>query len=326
MILVNLLSTSFVDWPILRQTPGGRGEWDDCQFIVDQDYGETDFCVVYDSLPGLVKTRCARENTIFVTGEPPGVKVYDLNFLKQFGTIVTCHRSIRHPNVIYTQQGLPWLVGARCDGHVLYDRHLTKDYDELRATKSFKKTKLVSIICSNKAFTTGHKRRLNFVQAISRRMPEIDIFGQGFRVIEDKWDGIADYKYHIALENCAYPDYWTEKLSDAFLAGAYPLYYGCPNLKDYFPPGSYTPIEIEEPTIGIQAIEHAIAMNLYEKSIDEILLAREGVLERHNLFALLSRICRAQGKQNQKRDITLKPESMFLPNQWRTSGLRSGTI
>lgn len=322
MIRVNLLCASWLQWPILRQTPAGRGVWGDCQFFVNEE-AESDFCVVYDSLPRPMTTRCPRDNTIFVTGEPPSIKAYDPHFLSQFGTIVTCHRSIDHPRIVRTQQALPWLVGAKCDGHVLHDRHLTKDYDELKAIKSYKKTKLVSVICSHKAFTTGQRRRLDFVKELSRRIPEIDVFGQGFRAIEDKWDGIADYRYHIALENCAYPDYWTEKLSDAFLAGAYPLYYGCPNLSDYFPAESYKPIDITDTDACISAIEQTIAEGIYERSADAILLARELVLDKHNLFALLSELCETKAPQNPKEDVLLKPESTFLLSH---QGILSRTI
>jgi hypothetical protein len=330
VIRVNLLCTSWPQWPILRQTPAGRGIWDDCQFFVGEEAAEFDFCVVYDSLPRPVMIRCPRDNTIFVTGEPPSVKTYDPHFLNQFGTIVTCHRSIDHPRVIRTQQALPWLIGAKCDGHVLYDKRLTKDYDELKTIKSFKKTKLISVICSQKAFTAGHKRRLSFVKQVSRRIPEIDVFGQGFRAIEDKWDGIADYRYHIALENCVYPNYWTEKLSDAFLAGAYPFYYGCPNLSDYFPTGSYTPIDIRDTDACVSAIEQAIAGSLYERSVNEILLARELVLDKHNLFALLSGLCKEHNPHRPKETVLLKPESMFFSSRqgifsWALSKLRYST-
>ena len=32
-----------------------------------------------------------------------------------------------------------------------------------------------------------------------------------------------------------YDSYWTEKLSDAFLARTIPIYIGCDNIRDYFP-------------------------------------------------------------------------------------------
>jgi len=74
----------------------------------------------------------------------------------------------------------------------------------------------------------------------------IDIFGRGINEIEDKWDALDRYKYHIALENSVVEDYWTEKLSDAYLAGCYPIYYGCPNIEKYFDISSLARINITQ--------------------------------------------------------------------------------
>ena len=77
----------------------------------------------------------------------------------------------------------------------------------------------------------------------------------GFDPIPDKWDAIYLYKYHIVLENCSIPDYWTEKLADAFLGLAYPIYYGCTNLSSYFPEKSFTPIDIDNPEQAISILK-----------------------------------------------------------------------
>jgi len=101
---------------------------------------------------------------------------------------------------------------------------------------SLPKSKLMSVITSSKDFTEGHQKRLNFVRRLKDYFGEdIDVFGRGIREVDDKWDAISPYKYHIALENSVYPHYWTEKLGDVYLSGAYPIYYGCLNLEDYFP-------------------------------------------------------------------------------------------
>jgi hypothetical protein len=41
------------------------------------------------------------------------------------------------------------------------------------------------------------------------------------------------------LENSQSPHYWTEKLTDAYLGWAFPLYVGCPNVGDYFAKESF---------------------------------------------------------------------------------------
>src|SRR5437667_94736 len=86
------------------------------------------------------------------------------------------------------------------------------------------------------------------------RRAALDVSGRGIRAIEDKADGILPYRYHVALENSQFPDYWTEKLADAFLGFAHPLYWGCPNLERYFPAQSFTALNIHDPAQAIAAI------------------------------------------------------------------------
>ena len=42
------------------------------------------------------------------------------------------------------------------------------------------------------------------------------------------------YKFHIAVENSALPNYMTEKLHDCFMTKTVPIYFGCPNVSDFY--------------------------------------------------------------------------------------------
>jgi len=117
---------------------------------------------------------------------------------------------------------------------------------------------------------------------------QIDIFGRGINEIEDKWDALIQYKYHVALENCSEADYWTEKLSDPFLAGCHPIYYGCPNIDDYFAPSSLTKIDINHPVKAVDMIQRCMENQTYEASKPIVWKAREKVLNQYNLFAVLN--------------------------------------
>jgi hypothetical protein len=61
----------------------------------------------------------------------------------------------------------------------------------------------------------GHQDRLKFLEKISQVL-EIDLWGNGFKRIPDKWDGLAPYKYSLAIENYSGLHYWSEKLADCF--------------------------------------------------------------------------------------------------------------
>lgn len=100
--------------------------------------------------------------------------------------------------------------------------------------KIYKKNKSISCISSNKSFLPGHIKRLEFVNYIQSTEFDVDLFGVGFNEIEGKIEGLKDYRYSIAIENDITPNYITEKIFDCFLSGVIPIYYGAPNLEEYF--------------------------------------------------------------------------------------------
>ena len=275
-------------WPLSRQTPADKGVWGNCKFYCNTDVDRCDYWFVLEGL-GKKKetTRCARENVVYIASEPPTLRIYKIEFLKQFSAVITSDVNIDHPNPIFRQSGLPWHVGRRQKNHVNIE--FSKNYDELTAMPSIPKSKLISVVTSSKTMSEGHRQRLEFANQLKAHFGDkIDLFGRGLCEIEDKWDALADYKYHVAIENSAVNHYWTEKLGDAFLAGCHPIYYGCPNILDYFPEGSLTSIDIFDPQKAMAVIEACLVENRYEASEPLIWKARKMVLDTHNLFPMIA--------------------------------------
>jgi hypothetical protein len=305
------ISTSHPEWPWLRQLPDERDESDGCQFIIDKGVDECDYWIVYEGLIAEEKTVCPHENVILFTAESPSNKIYDDKFINQFAKVITCQRNIKHPNVTYSQQSLPWHVGREQKGHK--NISFSKNYDELKVIKdSFKKTKLISIISSNYKLTSGHRKRLSFANSLKDYFGDkVDFFGRGINEINDKWDAIAPYKYHVVIENSFYDDYWTEKLADSFLGGALPIYYGCPNLEKYFSKNSFIRIDINKPKEAIEIIETCFEENYYEKHHSEIDIARNLILDEYNLFSVIKDLVQLDnnmGAVKNKKQIILFPE------------------
>ena len=44
---------------------------------------------------------------------------------------------------------------------------------------------------------------------------------------------LSKYKFMICFENSSVPNYFTEKLINAYIANTIPIYWGCPNISDY---------------------------------------------------------------------------------------------
>jgi len=100
--------------------------------------------------------------------------------------------------------------------------------------KMYKKTKLVSFISSLKGISPGHKFRLSCLEHIQKNCNNIDFYGRGINPIDSKLEGLKDYKFSVAIENGPFDNYFSEKILDCMLAGTIPIYYGCPNIEEFF--------------------------------------------------------------------------------------------
>ena len=101
----------------------------------------------------------------------------------------------------------------------------------IKDPKIYKKSKMISMISSNKNMCEGHRLRLEWVDRIG---DQVDLYGRGFNEIVDKEDGLCDYMFSIAIENGQYETYFTEKLLDCFATGTIPVYLGAPDIGNHF--------------------------------------------------------------------------------------------
>lgn len=296
-----------------RQTPGHnlRSQDGRYEFCLDDSMEEADFWVVQGKGVREVQTcRVAPENTILLTTEPGSVLVYPQRYINQFGLVVSCQQQMHHRNVKYGPAILPWFVGykpAPPSAGVPYT--FSQDYDSLcRPSNPAEKSKLISVITSNKAFTRGHLDRIKFVEKLKAHFGDrIDVFGRGFRSFDDKWDVLRPYKYHIAIENLSEPYYWTEKISDCYLAETFPFYHGCTNLANYFSKEAFEPINIREPEQAIRTIEQVIGEQHYEQSAGILGEMKQRVLGEYNMFEYVARLCDRMNPDAPKQQVSLMP-------------------
>lgn len=314
MYIVKISTDQFPECPklLLRQTPGGKGIWDNVMFFVNDDSIKScDYWIVYYGLLKKEVAFCPKENVILITGEPPSIQKYNEQYLTQFNKVITCHKDMEHENKIIWQQALAWFIGTReikyrCKGYTI-------DYDYLRNKKINPeyKNKICSVISSNKVDIQGQKDRIRFVELLKTHFGDkIDFFGRGFNDFEDKWDAIAPYKYHIVIENSSFDDYWSEKLADAFLGEAYPIYHGANNIYSYFDKDSLTKIDIYNSGQAIKIIEEVINGNYYDKYKHKIIESKNKILDEYNLFpTIISKvILQDVNQKNEKNRIVLTPE------------------
>jgi hypothetical protein len=109
--------------------------------------------------------------------------------------------------------------------------HFNPNCTWIRDAAVHPKTKLVSMITSSKAWFPGHRRRLAFAE---RARDKLDLFGRGFKEIDNKLEGLQEYMFSVAIENAVWPGYFTEKILDCFLTGTVPVYSGDPLIGTVF--------------------------------------------------------------------------------------------
>jgi len=124
------------------------------------------------------------------------------------------------------------------------------------------KTKNVSMVYSNKQYLTGHKLRHQVAQTVSG----IDLYGRGTpRPIKFKEEALLDYRFSIVIENSKTENYFTEKLVDCLVTGTIPIYWGCPNIGDFFDTEGMIIVEsLEE----VEAIVGTLNENEYIKRVE----------------------------------------------------------
>ncbi len=93
------------------------------------------------------------------------------------------------------------------------------------------KTKDISHIYSKKRDLEGHRLR----HTIASKLDGFDCFGSGTtKPLKYKSDGLNDYRFSIVVENNRAKNYFTEKILDCFACRTIPIYWGAPNINDFF--------------------------------------------------------------------------------------------
>lgn len=96
------------------------------------------------------------------------------------------------------------------------------------------KSEMVSIIASQLRQLKGHQLRHEIVDYMRSKNIDVSVMGRGYQFFKKKEDGLAPYRYSIVIENTREKDYFTEKIVDACLCDTVPIYWGAPNISEYY--------------------------------------------------------------------------------------------
>ena len=157
------------------------------------------------------------------------------------------------------------------------------------------KEKKISCVVSSK-----HNHRQNFVKKLITNENMIDLYGRGHNKQDYKKNykgelnydgncklrGLSPYTYSVVLENSQEKNYWTEKLADAYLSWCLPIYWGCPNLNDFFEPQSYRTIKLNDPNPA-KTVCDIIEKPLSIEGMNALARSRNKILDEYNIWEIV---------------------------------------
>ncbi len=176
---------------------------------------------------------------IYLQQEPEAIyksKEFLLNHAHQYNTILTFDKDVLRlcPNArLLTFYTPTWL-----------EENVYLSIDTAR--KKFQ----ISTLVGGKRLTLAHELRLflYFNQLQMRQLPIVffrscappllpEIHQNPFlegKHLSAKSNLFLDFQFHLAIENSRQENYFTEKLMDCLVSKTIPIYYGCPNIGEYF--------------------------------------------------------------------------------------------
>jgi len=275
-------------WPDLRrQTPNGDGVWEGLHFSIDTAAPCDVLVVLNNQLSVPFTTTVSGNNCWALMQEPYAKGVTDWMVEKHavFDRVFSNCIPSADDKYVRSQPSIPW--------------HINLSYTELVNLPVPEKKRPLSWIVGNVKDLPGHIKRWKFLEAL-RQTPsvDIDLFGKAVRFIEYKNEGLLPYRYAVAVENTFAEDYWTEKIADCWLAWSVPVYYGCPNLEDYFPADAFIRIDIETPEKAVARLQEVIAHDDWQRRLPAIAKARDLILNRYQLFPHLSELIKTYADQS----------------------------
>ena len=260
---------------ISKQSPDGN-IWNNIELTCD--INECDYIVVLDGAGNIHKndfTTFIKKDKIFLQREPEQVqgelRINKSKFVKY---------------VDYNKHG------TYVDWWLDYDY---KYLSELKYDDVDKSKKNPICIVTSKSFTDGQRRRLNFLRKIQSKV-DIDFYGKkDISYLFKNYLGLPEYSntskrdksrifeydISISLENGSRENFFT-RTSEDFLCWALPVYWGCPNLHEYFPENSYRYVDVDEDYTQEQL--RFLMRKPEKKEIKAIAEARDLVLNKYNFF------------------------------------------
>ncbi len=289
---IALLNPKWGPVNILRQTSQYSGISSNAQFYVHPDkFSECDYVLVGSPEQIQEAQSFSREKRVYVCMENPQIWMPSFEFLSQIGNILTPFPQTLDAlapacNIIESYPCVPWFYGIEFStsaGLTHVPLQSTSELDSLLGQPLPAKTKLLSVILSSKGGTPGYDWRLEFVNALTRHLPgAVDVYGFGHNPLPNKKDALDPYVATIVIENSSHPSYITEKIADAVIGWAMPIYCGSSSISSLLPDYPWSLVFGSDIDTCCRHVELYMRQILRDTSC--IFSIRKSILRRLNLF------------------------------------------
>lgn len=98
------------------------------------------------------------------------------------------------------------------------------------------KTDGISIVASPKRDTDGHRLRHQVIEWARQNEAPLTAFGRQYQKLDEKRDAHERFPFSVVIENSRTSNYFTEKLIDSLVCHSLPIYWGAPEIAEYFDP------------------------------------------------------------------------------------------
>lgn len=246
--------------------------------------GTCDLTIILGFAPLGSWVRCRKQNIHKVVVEPWHEGIFYRYVRKHAGYFAEVHT----PHEFLDEDPRVETLEGNLDYHYEYDWDQLRDQ---RFPKQGKKSRLISSIMSAKSDLPGHNERRKFLDALCLEFPELVRYGRGTeQELSRKKFGLDDFKYSVAMENSFQLNYFTEKIYDPFLSWTVPIYWGAPNIGEFFPSRSFIQIDFTDFEGSVRSIRSAIEdPEDYPSRLSDLKKARESVLENHLMSAFVKK-------------------------------------
>ncbi len=86
-----------------------------------------------------------------------------------------------------------------------------------------------------------------------------------------------------------------------------PIYWGCPNVEEFFPKESLVVIDVDNFEESVNKITKLLKEDEFESYLPKVIQARDKILNEYNIFEIMKNICNS--KSTRRICITLKPHA-----------------